>query len=109
MSSEPADEQERLAQELAEELRKMRVEDVLVNALVHVSSIGYRRLGLTEESSGERDLAQSALAIETMTALVPVIEGFLADELVDGFEEQIANLQLAYAKAVKEAGGDADG
>jgi len=102
-------EQERLAQELAEELRKLRVEDVLVNALVHVSSIGYRRLGLTEESHGERDLAQSALAIEAMTALVPVVESFLADELVDGFEEQIANLQLAYAKAVKEAGGDADG
>lgn len=107
--SEPADEQERIAQELVEELRNMRVEDVLVNALVHVSSIGYRRLGLTEESEEERDLAQSALAIETMTALVPVIEEFLPEELVDGFEEQIANLQLAYAKAVREAGGDADG
>ena len=107
--SEPADEQDRLAQELAEELRNMRVEDVLVNALVHVSSIGYRRLGLTEESEGEQDLAQSALAIETMTALVPVVEAFLPEELVDAFEEQIANLQLAYAKAVREAGGDADG
>jgi hypothetical protein len=102
-------EQERIAQELAEELRKLRVEDVLVNTLVHVSSIGYRRLGLTEESSDERDLPQSALAIETMTALVHVVEGFLPEELVDGFEEQIANLQLAYAKAVREAGGDADG
>ena len=80
-----------------------------MNTLVHVSSIGYRRLGLTEDSREERDLAQSALAIETMTALVPVVEGFLAEELVDGFEEQISNLQLAYAKAVKEAGGDADG
>jgi hypothetical protein len=80
-----------------------------VNALVHVSSIGYRRLGLTEDSGEERDLAQSALAIETMTALVPVVAEFLPEELVDGFEEQIANLQLAYAKAVREAGGDADG
>ena len=80
-----------------------------MNTLVHVSSIGYRRLGLTEVSRDERDLAQSALAIETMTALVHVVEGFLPEELVDGFEEQIANLQLAYAKAVKEAGGDADG
>ena len=80
-----------------------------MNTLVHVSSIGYRRLGPTEESRDERDLAQSALAIETMTALVHVVEGFLPEELVDGFEEQIANLQLAYAKAVREAGGDADG
>jgi hypothetical protein len=109
MSSESPEEQERIAQELADELRKLRVEDVLVNTLVHVSSIGYRRLGLTEDSHEERDLGQSALAIETMKALVPVVEEFLPDELVDGFEEQIANLQLAYAKAVREAGGDADG
>ena len=101
--------QEELARELAEELRRLRVEDVLVNTLVHVSSIGYRRLGLAEESQEERDLAQSALAIETMTALVPVVEGFLPEELVDGFEEQIANLQLAYAKAARETGDDGDG
>jgi hypothetical protein len=108
--SESEDElnQEELARELAEELRRLRVEDVLVNTLVHVSSIGYRRLGLTEESQEERDLPQTALAIETMQALVPVLEDFLPQELVASFEEQIANLQLAYAKAAKEA-GDADG
>lgn len=102
-------EQEAIARELAEELRKLRVEDVLVNALVHVSSIGYRRLGLTEDSRAERDLPQAALAIETMQALVPVLEDFLPDELVAGFEEQVANLQLAYAKAVKETGAGGEG
>ena len=100
--------QEAIARELAEELRKLRVEDVIVNTLVHVSSIGYRRLGLTEDSRGERDLPQAALAIETMQALVPVLRDFLPGELVTGFEEQIANLQLAYAKAAKETGA-ADG
>jgi hypothetical protein len=100
--------QEAVARELADELRKLRVEDVLVNTLVHVSSIGYRRLGLTEDSRDERDLAQTALAIETMQALVPVLADFLPSELVSGFEEQIATLQLAYAKAVQEP-GDADG
>lgn len=100
--------QEAIARELAEELRRLRVEDVLVNTLVHVSSIGYRRLGLTEDSGGERDLPQTALAIETMQALIPVLRDFLPEELVTGFEEQIANLQLAYAKAAKETGA-ADG
>jgi hypothetical protein len=96
-------EQEAIARELADELRKLRVEDVLVNTLVHVSSIGYRRLGLTEDSRDERDLEQTSLAIETMQALVPVLNDFLPEELLTSFEEQIANLQLAYAKAVKEA------
>jgi hypothetical protein len=97
--------EEQLARELAEELRKLRVEDVLVNTLVHVSTIGYRRLGLTDDSRDERDLEQSRLAIETMRALLPVLQGFLPEDLVRGFEEQIANLQLAYAKAAKEADG----
>jgi hypothetical protein len=98
-------EQDQLARELAEELRKLRVEDVLVNTLVHVSTIGYRRLGLTEDSVDERDLDQSRLAIETMQALVPVLEGFLPEDVVSGFQEQVANLQLAYAKAAKETDG----
>ncbi len=97
--------EERIARELAEELGRLRVEDVLVSTLVNVSSIGYRRLGLTEDSREERDLPQTALAIETMQALVPVLEDFLPEELVSGFEEQIANLQLAYAKAAKEDDG----
>ena len=97
--------EEAIARELAEELRKLRVEDVVVNTLVHVSSIGYRRLGLTEDSRDERDLPQAALAIETMQALVPVLKDFLPQELVASFEEQIANLQLAYAKAAKESSG----
>ena len=99
-------EQEAIARELAEELRKLRVEDVLVNTLVHVSSIGYQRLGLTEDSAAERDLPQTALAIETLRALIPVLEDFLPRELVASFEEQVANLQLAYAKAAKETGAD---
>jgi hypothetical protein len=107
MPDAPGEEQgqEAIARELAEELRKLRVEDVLVNTLVHVSSIGYRRLGLTEESSEERELPQTALAIETMQALVPVLEDFLPPELIHGFRDQSANLQLAYAKAP----GDAEG
>jgi hypothetical protein len=33
-----------------------------------------------------------------------VLEDFLPSELVAGFEEQVANLQLAYAQAVKSPG-----
>jgi hypothetical protein len=96
-------EQEEIARQLAEELRKLTVEDILVNTLIQVSSIGYRRLGLTPDTKEDRDLVQSRLAIDTMRALLPVLEGFLPEELVAGFKEQIANLQLAYARAAKSA------
>ena len=67
-----------------------------------VSSIGYRRLGLTEDTKEDRDLEQARLAIETMQALMPVLEQILPAELVRDFGQSVANLQLAYAQAAAE-------
>jgi hypothetical protein len=103
VSEVPSEEQERLARELAEELRKLRVEDLLVSTLMHVSSIGYRRLGTTADTRDERDLDQVRLAIETMRALTPVLERFVPGDLVRDFNASVASLQLAYAKAASEA------
>ncbi|MGH3052911.1 MAG: hypothetical protein ACRDM8_08130 [Gaiellaceae bacterium] len=97
-----SDDEARLSAQLAEELAKLRVEDVLVGALIQVSSIGYRRLGLTDETKEERDLEQVRLAIETMRALTPVLENIVPDELIRDFDQSVANLQLAYAKAAGE-------
>lgn len=97
-----SEDQARLAEQLAEELAKLRVEDVLVGALIQVSSIGYRRLGLTEETKDERDLEQVRLAIETMRSLTPVLENIVPEEMIRDFTQSVANLQLAYAKAAGE-------
>jgi hypothetical protein len=97
-----SEDEARLAEQLAEELAKLRVEDVLVGALIQVSSIGYRRLGLTDETKAERDLEQVRLAIDTMRALTPVLEHIVPDELIRDFNQSVANLQLAYAKAAGE-------
>src|SRR4029450_10031632 len=43
---------EELARQLAEELKKLRVEDVVIQSLVQISSIGYRRPGLTGGARG---------------------------------------------------------
>ena len=108
-----ASDEERLARELAEQLKLLRVEDVLVQTLVTVSSIGYRCLGLTEETKDARDLAQTQLAIAVMQALTPVLGTIVPAEGVRDFESSVANLQLAYANAAaqppsppeREAGG----
>lgn len=102
-----SEEERELAERLAEELRRLKVEDVLVNTLMTVSSIGYRRLGLTEDTKEERDLEQARLAIETMQALTPVLDQVLPAELVRDFGQSVANLQLAYAQAAAEPSADA--
>jgi hypothetical protein len=109
VSEKSPEEQEQLAEELLDALRSLKVEDILIQTLVTVSSIGYRRLGLTEETKDERDLEQSRLAIETMNAITPVLERFVPEELVRDFRSSVANLQLAYAKAASEAGAPPDG
>jgi hypothetical protein len=96
------EEQERLARELADELRKLNVEDVLVNTLVTISSIAYRRLGLTPDTREHRDLDQVRLSIETMRAVTPVLENFIPADLIRDFNQSVANLQLAYAEAANE-------
>jgi hypothetical protein len=94
--SESAD--EKLIQQLEEELKKVKVSDLLVQTLYTVSSLGYSRLG-TEN----RDLDQARLAIEAMRALIPVLEGTVPEEVVRDFTQVTANMQLAYAKAVDES------
>ena len=99
--------EEEVARRLAEELRQLKVEDVLVSVLIQISSIGYRRLGLTEDTREERDLEQAKLAIDTMRALTPVLAEVVPSDLIRDFEQSVANLKLAYAKAAsEEAGGE---
>jgi hypothetical protein len=100
--------EEELAQQLAEELRRLRVEDVLIQTLITISSIGYRRLGLTEDTKDDRDLQQAKLAIDTMTSLTPVLESVVPDDLIRDFNQSVASLQLAYAQAAGE-GADGEG
>jgi hypothetical protein len=88
----PSDEE--LVRQLEEELKKLKVSDLLVQTLYTVSSLGYRKL-----SAEDRDLDQARLAIESLRVLLPVLEAELGEEAVRDFKQVTANLQLAYADA----------
>jgi hypothetical protein len=104
-----SEDQERIARELADELRRLRIEDVLIQTLITISSIGYRRLGLTEDTRDDRDLQQAKLAIDAMAALTPVLESVVPEELIRDFNQSVANMQLAYAQAAADEGADGEG
>ena len=103
------DDEERLARELAEELKRLRVEDVVIQTLVTVSAIGYRGLGLTPETKDARDLAQARLAIDDdARAHARCSRRSCRRSCVRDFNSSVANLQLAYAGVASEetAGGE---
>ncbi len=98
-SQQPPDDEE-LVKQLEEQLKKLKVSDLIVQTLYTVSSLGYQKL-----AGEDRDLAQARLAIETLRVLVPVLEGELGEEAVRDFKQVTANLQLAYADAANDLHG----
>jgi hypothetical protein len=94
---------ERAAQEAAAEfMRTVPVQDVIVSLVQTVFDVGYRRTGLLGGGGDERDLDQTQLAIETVRALVPVLERVLDEQSLTTLRAALAELQLAYADAVAE-------
>jgi hypothetical protein len=80
--------------ELLEQVRKLRVTDVLLATMATVAQLGWAKL---EESS--RDLPEAKVAIESLGALLPVLEGAVPDDALRDYRQVLANLKLAYAEA----------
>jgi hypothetical protein len=94
---------EQTAQEAAAEfMRTVPVQDVVVSLVQTVFDVGYRRTGLLGGAGDERDLDQTRLAIETVRALIPVLEQVLDEKSLTTLRSALAELQLAYADAVAE-------
>lgn len=91
------EDEQRLIAELQAELAKLTVTDLLLQTLHSLSLLGYQRL-----SPEGRDLEQARLAIESLRALVPVLEGSAPEEALRDFGQLLSGLQLAYATAVSE-------
>jgi hypothetical protein len=90
------DETQPAEEELREQLRALKVADVLVTSVFQIASLGFYKL------EGEaRDLAQAKLAIEALRALVPVLTDAVPEQVKRDLEQMVANLQLAYADAAK--------
>ena len=85
------------AEELLEQIRRLKVSDVLLSTLTTVAQLGYAKL-----EPPSRDLEQARLAIEAMRALVPVLEGTVEEEVLQSFRSVVSNLQLAFVSASDE-------
>lgn len=95
---------EELLRKVEEQLRDLKVSDVLLQTLYTVSSLGWHKL-----SSTDRDLEQAKLSIEALRALLPVLAETMPAEVKRDLEQMVANMQLAYANAVGEPAPEGDG
>jgi hypothetical protein len=99
---EPNEEELRAA--LEEQMRHIRVEDVLLQTVVTFINLGARRLGLggSPEETGEKDPEQARLAIEGARALIGLVQG----EGLQPIRDALAQLQMAYVRETQ--GGEAE-
>ncbi len=102
MSGQPSEEELRAAYEA--ELKRLRVEDVVVQTLVSLVNIGGRKAGLAPGAEDERDLAQLRMAIDGARALLPLVEEALGPD-AQQVRNALSQLQMAYAQSAPSGEG----
>src|SRR4249920_385927 len=85
---EPSEEE--LRRELEEEIRKVRVEDVVLQSVVSILNLSARRIAKEDE----RDLEQAKAGIDAASALVDHVK----PEAQAQIRQAISELQLLYAQ-----------
>jgi hypothetical protein len=97
---QPTEEELRAAME--EQMRRIRVQDVLLQTAATLVNLGGRRLGLAPDAGDERDLEQARLAIEGVRALTPL----LGAEEASAVRDALSQLQVAYARESQQPAGE---
>jgi hypothetical protein len=88
--------QEEMRERLEEQLRKVRVQDLLLESVVSVLNLAARRIGKEDE----RDLEQGRIGIEAVRALM----GLLDPEPAEQVRSALTEVQMLYAKQAGPAG-----
>jgi hypothetical protein len=79
------------------EIKKIRVEHVLLEHVVSLVNLGMRRTGLAPGTEDERDPQQVRVAIEAIRVVLPLIDQ-VAPEQVAPIKDALSQLQLAFVR-----------
>ena len=82
------------AEQLAEQIKRIDVADLLVSTVTTLGQLAYVKLGANERE-------QARLAIDGIAALLPTLEGHADEQLVRDLKQLLANVRLAFV-----SGGD---
>ena len=100
---QPTEEELRAAYEA--EIKKLRIEDVVMQTIVSLVNLGGRKAGLAPGTEDERDPQQLQMAIDTAKALLPFVEEQLGPDAAQ-IRNALSQLQMAYAQSSGGGGGE---
>ncbi len=90
-TEQPTDEE--LRAHLEEQLRQVRVQDLIVESTASIVNLTVRRIAKPDE----QDLEQARIGIEAIRALSELVEGEVAGQI----RSALSDLQILYARASK--------
>src|SRR5213083_2210866 len=96
----PQPSQEELRERIEEQLRKVRVQDLLLDSVISVINLSARRIAKEDE----RDLEQARVGIEAVRAVV----GLLDDEPAKQVRSALSEVQMLYARQAGGAGEEGE-
>jgi hypothetical protein len=79
------------------QVKRLRVEHLVLDTVVTLANLGMRRTGLAPGTEDERDAEQVRLAIESIRALVPLVEQ-TAPQQAGAIRDALSQLQLAFVR-----------
>ncbi len=92
-------EQEQMLRQMEEEMRRVRVQDLLAQSVVSILNLSARRIAKEDE----RDLEQAKVGIDAVRALADLLEPEPQREV----RNALAQIQMLYAQAAGGSGGEA--
>lgn len=90
-------EQEQMLREMEEQMRSVRVQDLVAQSVVSILNLSYRRIAKEDE----RDLEQARVGIEAIRGMVDVLDADSQREI----KNALSQIQVLYAQAAGEGGG----
>jgi hypothetical protein len=96
----PQENDEERVREVVEELRRLRVEDLALDMAVSLVTVGYQKLGLTDQTRELRDLDGARLSIELLRACLDVLERERGPAGLDDLRGTLSTMQLNFARVV---------
>ena len=94
-AQQPTEDELRAAYEA--EVKKIRIEQILLENIVTLVNLGMRKTGLIPGTEDERDAAQVRIAIEAVRAHLPLVEQ-VAPEQATQIKDAVSQLQMAFVQ-----------
>ncbi|WP_205697826.1 hypothetical protein [Conexibacter sp. SYSU D00693] len=102
----PTEEELRAAYE--QQVKQLRVDDLLLETVVSLVNLGGRKAGLAPGTEDERDLDQVKLAIDAVSAVLPLVEDRLGPD-AQRVRDVVSQLQMAWVQETGGAGAAPEG